>query len=97
MRDLVKELTIERDELSSKLEKLTEFLDGDIYNTLTESYQCALVTQSTIMGSYVNILNTRIKLLVEGKVTQTLSTDKYNDNFDMAEERKLNNETKEGK
>lgn len=50
----------EREELVHKYEKLTEFLKGDIFKTLSEDEQWRLRRQHTAMGEYVSILAERI-------------------------------------
>jgi len=57
-----KRLLKERDKLSKRLGKLVTFIESDEYKTLMEYEAYLLMTQSTIMASYVNILNTRIKM-----------------------------------
>ena len=60
MKAYQKRLIKERNKLNKKLRKLVDFLESEEFTELPEETSLLLVTQSTIMASYVNILNTRI-------------------------------------
>jgi hypothetical protein len=50
----------EREELIHKLDKLTEFLKGDLFRTLPTDEQERLTRQHGIMAQYANVLAERI-------------------------------------
>ena len=50
----------ERNELTSKLDKLTEFLKSEIFKALPTDEQTRLQKQHAVMNEYANILAERI-------------------------------------
>ena len=60
MRDYQQRVVIERADLSEKLEKLTQFLMGDIFAALPGDEQNRLVRQVLIMSDYRDVLDERI-------------------------------------
>lgn len=58
----VERMITEQAELEEKLEKLSEFTNGDFFKTIPDIEQSLLLSQATAMATYSNILNLRIKL-----------------------------------
>lgn len=50
----------EKTELDSKLEKLTTFIQGDLYTNLEKDERLRLIRQTSYMRSYSDILTERI-------------------------------------
>jgi hypothetical protein len=50
----------EKDELYTKIEKLSSFIGGDVYSTLDEAEQYRLSRQLTYMQQYSEVLGERI-------------------------------------
>jgi hypothetical protein len=50
----------ERKDLDEKIDKLDEFIDGEIFKTLPKDEQDRLVVQSAAMTNYSDILYARI-------------------------------------
>ena len=63
MSDFKTRLHDEKAELSTKIEKLSSFIDGDIFKTLDSHNQDLLKTQLHIMRSYENVLTIRISII----------------------------------
>lgn len=54
----------ERDELQTKLDALSRFIDSDFFDTLPNAEQGRLQRQKLIMIDYVAVLNERIAAFV---------------------------------
>lgn len=65
MNEVINKLIIERDELQEKLENLIGFTYSDLFATLDPIQVRLLIIQRNVMGSYIEILNTRIDILKE--------------------------------
>lgn len=50
----------EKDELFAKLDKLNEFIKGEIFNSLPKDERERLVRQANHMSNYYYVLNERI-------------------------------------
>jgi hypothetical protein len=50
----------EKDELDTKIEKLSSFISSDVYSTLTEAEQSRLGRQLGLMQQYSEVLGERI-------------------------------------
>ena len=50
----------EKDELDTKIEKLSSFISSDVYSTLTEAEQSRLGRQLGLMQQYSDVLGERI-------------------------------------
>ena len=81
--DIIGEIKKEREELDGKISTLAAILEegSKVLVFIDEDEKQLLLTQNTIMAAHSNILGARI-LMYKSKTTY-----KYNDNFDMAEER----------
>ena len=62
MEDFKKRLLEETREEANKLNKLNQFLAGDIFSTLTREEKDLLYEQSRIMNSFVQVLGKRLEL-----------------------------------
>ena len=62
MRKIAEELAEECVPIDDNLKKLTEFIDSEYFMTLSAPAQKLLIAQSTIMGTYINVLAARIAL-----------------------------------
>ena len=61
MEDLLDRLSEEYDQLSNRINKLSDFIDWDeAFNKLSDLQRVLLVTQLNAMDMYQNILETRI-------------------------------------
>ena len=61
MEDLLDRLSEEYDQLSNRINKLSDFIDWDEeFNKLSDLQRVLLVTQLNAMDMYHNILETRI-------------------------------------
>ena len=54
-------LKAEKDELSDKLEKLSAFIGGDVFNGLSEINRSLLVDQKAHMTAYLSVLVARLE------------------------------------
>lgn len=64
MRDIKKELQVEKDELDAKILKLSKFIEGALtFAMLPKPQQRLLIAQKGFMGSYSRILAERIQQL----------------------------------
>ena len=59
-QDYRSRLILERNQLQKKLDKLVQFLGSADFKTLLPPASDLLVEQRGIMGSYLNVLNSRI-------------------------------------
>lgn len=50
----------EKDELDTKIEKLSSFIGGDVFSSLSDEEQSRLQDQLTYMIGYSNVLGQRI-------------------------------------
>ena len=62
MKDFVKRLIIERDELNTKWEKLRDFLGSERITNLNDENKALLSAQFNIMGAYLCVLERRINI-----------------------------------
>lgn len=62
MKDFVKRLVIEKDELNNKWEKLRDFIATNKYDNLDNENKMLLSTQFNIMGAYLCVLERRINI-----------------------------------
>ena len=62
MKDFVKRMIIERDELSTKWKELRDFLYSEKTESLDSENMALLFTQHKIMGAYLCILERRIEI-----------------------------------
>lgn len=53
-------VVVERDELTEKFEKFSEFIGGETFNGLPEDDKTLLNRQQQIMSDYIGVLNARI-------------------------------------
>lgn len=60
MEEHVKRLVVERDELSDKLKKLSEFMKSDTFKKLDEDDKMILKIQKDSMKTYKRALSLRI-------------------------------------
>lgn len=60
MNDFKSRLLVEVTELKNKVEKLENFIDGDIYDTLPEIDRTDLKEQLNHMKNYLLVLNRRV-------------------------------------
>ena len=65
MSELINKLITERDELQEKLDNLIGFTYSDLFATLDPVQVRLIITQCTVMGTYIEILNMRIDTLKE--------------------------------
>lgn len=59
----IERLLTEHEELARKMEALTEFMDGDVYPTLSPTEQGLLMCQARVMRQYLDILEDRIDVM----------------------------------
>lgn len=64
MQDYVKRMVEEYSELNDKIEKLTGFLFGNIFNELNDEKKRLLIEQRAFMMSYASTLRKRIDIEV---------------------------------
>lgn len=61
MKDFQQRVVEEKAELADKLEKLTYFMTGEVFDSLPTAEQKCLYRQSIIMDLYLIVLNERIE------------------------------------
>ena len=64
MSDFKSRLELEKVELDEKLSKLTAFLDSEKSDELEFKAKSLLIIQKNIMSAYSNVLDARLKLLI---------------------------------
>ena len=64
MSDFKSRLELEKVELDEKLSKLTVFLDSEKSDELEFKAKSLLIIQKNIMSAYSNVLDARLKLLI---------------------------------
>ena len=64
MSDFKSRLELEKVELDEKLSKLTVFLDSEKSDELEFKAKALLIIQKNIMSAYSNVLDARLKLLI---------------------------------
>ena len=62
MKDFVKRLIVEKNELNTKWEKLRDFISTNKYDNLDNENKLLLSAQFNIMGAYLCILERRIDI-----------------------------------
>jgi hypothetical protein len=60
MNDFQNRVVIEKNELDARLEKLKQFLLGELFKSLPADEQSRLIRQSEVMTEYSGILDGRI-------------------------------------
>lgn len=65
MGTLLNKLAEEGTQLEIKIDKLSEFMHGDVYPTLTPTAQGLLMVQIRYMQSYASILRDRIQAIAD--------------------------------